>query len=63
MEPGNVFTIEPILTLFPTDSLHQWADNFTVIASNNPNAQFEHTILITEGGCEVLTQRPGETIF
>jgi methionine aminopeptidase len=34
----------------------------TVIAENNPNAQFEHMVMIVEGGCEVLTQRPGEQI-
>ena len=64
MKPGNIFTIEPILTLYPTENnLHIWSDNFTVISPNNPNAQFEHMILITETGCEVLTQRDDEKII
>lgn len=39
-----------------------WKDNFTAISPNNPNAQFEHMILIVEGGCEILTKRPSEVI-
>ena len=63
MKPGNVFTIEPIITLYPVgDRYELWRDNFTAISCNNPNAQFEHTILIREDGCEVLTRRPSETI-
>lgn len=62
MQPGNVFTIEPIITLFPITDIISWQDNFTVISPNNPSAQFEHTILITETGCEVLTLRPGEVV-
>jgi len=34
----------------------------TVISPYNPSAQWEHTILITETGHEVLTLREGETI-
>lgn len=62
MKAGQVFTIEPIITLYPISSLKVWKDNFTAISENNPNAQFEHTILILEDGCEVLTRRPSETI-
>jgi methionine aminopeptidase len=52
MKVGQVFTIEPILTLFPLEGNKKvWADNFTAISINNPNAQFEHTILIVEDGC------------
>jgi hypothetical protein len=41
MKPGNVFTIEPIITLYPVGDKYQlWRDNFTAISSNNPNAQF-----------------------
>lgn len=39
-----------------------WKDHFTIICPDNPNAQFEHTILIVENGCEVLTVRKNETI-
>jgi methionyl aminopeptidase len=51
MEVGQVFTIEPILTLHPLNNIKIWADNFTAISANNPNAQFEHTMLITKDGC------------
>lgn len=54
-----VFTIEPILTFFPTDvegSLALEEDNWTVVAPMNPSAQWEHMVLVTADGCEVLTQ-------
>lgn len=63
MEPGNVFTIEPVMSHYQSSSgLYLWSDGMTVISDNNPNAQFEHMILITDKGCEVLTQRDGENI-
>jgi hypothetical protein len=40
MKPGNVFTIEPILTLYPVGDYQLWKDKFTAISWNNPNAQF-----------------------
>jgi hypothetical protein len=40
MRAGQVFTIEPIISLFPTEKLNVWKDNFTAISPNNPNAQF-----------------------
>ena len=59
MKVGQVFTIEPIITLLPIGNNKKiWNDNFTAISENNPNAQFEHTILIVEDGCEILTKRP-----
>ena len=42
--------------------MNMWKDNFTIICPDNPNAQFENTILIVEDGCEVLTVRKNETI-
>ena len=48
MKVGNVFTIEPIITLNSLkNNLTQWKDNFTTISPDNPNANFEHTMLIT----------------
>lgn len=55
MVPGNVFTIEPILTLGakPIEILE---DGWTAVTlDNGRSAQFEHTVLITEEGCEILT--------
>ncbi len=57
MQPGNVFTIEPIFTLYPISNPMLWRDGFTFISPDNPNAQFEHMILIVEDGCEILTLR------
>lgn len=62
MQKGNVFTIEPII-LMRRSHYHQWDDGFTVTSHDNPSSQWEHMILITDDGCEVLTQRNGETIF
>ena len=36
MVPGNVFTIEPILKMFP-GKYFMWRDNFTVLSPNNPS--------------------------
>ena len=55
MEPGMVFTIEPMLTLGGID-WEQWDDNWTVVtADRSRTAQFEHTIVVTEAGAEILT--------
>ncbi|CAD8155048.1 unnamed protein product [Paramecium octaurelia] len=60
MVPGNVFTIEPVL-LMRHDQYSMWKDNFTVVSPDNPSAQWEHMVLITEKGYEVLTKREDET--
>ncbi|CAD8142872.1 unnamed protein product [Paramecium pentaurelia] len=60
MVPGNVFTIEPILLMKDEQDYKIWNDNFTVISTDNPSAQWEHMILITENGYEVLTKRDDE---
>lgn len=53
---GQTFTIEPMLTIGSTDSVI-WSDNWTAVtADGSLSAQFEHTILITENGAEILTQ-------
>lgn len=55
IEPGMVFTIEPMLTL-GTHEWRLWEDGWTVVTRDGSRtAQFEHTILITESGAEVLT--------
>lgn len=55
IEPGMVFTIEPMLTLGTHDWV-TWDDGWTVLtADNSRTAQFEHTILVTETGTEILT--------
>jgi len=55
IEPGMTFTIEPMLNL-GTPEWEMWDDNWTVVtADRRRSAQFEHTILITESGNEILT--------
>lgn len=55
LEAGMTFTIEPMLTLGTID-YEIWEDGWTVVtADRKRSAQFEHTILVTNSGSEVLT--------
>jgi methionyl aminopeptidase len=55
MEPGMTFTIEPMLTLGTID-YDIWPDGWTVVTKDRRRtAQFEHTILVTDTGHEILT--------
>jgi len=55
MEPGMTFTIEPMLNL-GTPDWDMWDDRWTVVTKDRRrSAQFEHTILVTERGAEILT--------
>ncbi len=55
IEPGMVFTIEPMLTL-GTIEWDMWADDWTVTTKDKKRtAQFEHTLLVTDDGAEILT--------
>ncbi|KAK2791188.1 Methionine aminopeptidase 1 [Emmonsiellopsis sp. PD_33] len=54
---GMCFTIEPMINL-GTYRDKTWPDNWTsVTADGKKSAQFEHTLLVTEDGVEVLTAR------
>lgn len=54
-EPGMTFTIEPMITLGAWQH-DMWDDEWTAVtADGSRSAQFEHTILVTEDGVEVLT--------
>ena len=58
IKSGMVFTIEPMINIgaHETELLE---DDWTVLtADRSLSAQFEHTILATRDGCEVLTARP-----
>ncbi|MHC8440940.1 MAG: type I methionyl aminopeptidase [Candidatus Eutrophobiaceae bacterium] len=60
--PGMTFTIEPMLNLGSRD-VKIMPDGWTVITKDRkPSAQWEHTVLVTEQGYEVLTLRTGEAI-
>lgn len=53
--PGMVFTIEPMLTLGEI-AWEQWDDDWTVVTKDRGrSAQWEHTIVVTETGAEILT--------
>ena len=53
--PGMTFTIEPMLNL-GTHEWVMWDDGWTVVtADGQPSAQFEHTLLVTNDGAEILT--------
>ena len=55
IEPGMTFTIEPMLNL-GSDAWDMWDDDWTVVTRDRKrSAQFEHTILITDSGNEILT--------
>ncbi|MFM7126094.1 MAG: type I methionyl aminopeptidase [Actinomycetota bacterium] len=59
MQPGMVFTIEPMITLGTWQHL-MWDDDWTAVtADGKRTAQFEHTILVTEAGVDVLTATDG----
>lgn len=56
MEPGNIFTIEPMINM-GTANLDHWRDDWTAVTLDGKrSAQFEETILITETGYEILTR-------
>ena len=55
MEPGMTFTIEPMLTL-GTIEYDMWPDGWTAVTRDRKRtAQFEHTVLVTADGHEILT--------
>jgi methionyl aminopeptidase len=55
MKVGMVFTIEPMLTL-GTHTWDMWPDGWTVLTKDKSiTAQFEHTIVVTETGADILT--------
>jgi methionyl aminopeptidase len=55
MEPGMTFTIEPMLTL-GTIAYDIWDDGWTVVTKDRRRtAQFEHTLVVTDSGAEILT--------
>ena len=55
MQVGMVFTIEPMLTL-GTHQWDMWPDDWTVLTKDKSiTAQFEHTLVVTETGADILT--------
>ncbi|MBO0850046.1 MAG: type I methionyl aminopeptidase [Pseudonocardia sp.] len=55
LEPGMTFTIEPMINLGTVD-YDVWDDGWTVVTKDRKRtAQFEHTVLVTADGAEILT--------
>ncbi|MGU3294298.1 type I methionyl aminopeptidase [Williamsia sp. M5A3_1d] len=55
MEPGMVFTIEPMINLGGL-AWDMWDDDWTVVTRDKKwTAQFEHTLVVTDSGAEILT--------
>ncbi|TQS41575.1 type I methionyl aminopeptidase [Cryptosporangium phraense] len=53
--PGMTFTIEPMITL-GTYKWDMWPDRWTVLTKDRRwTAQFEHTLVVTDDGAEILT--------
>ena len=55
IKTGMTFTIEPMLNL-GTHEWEMWDDSWTVVTKDRRySAQFEHTLVVTDDGAEVLT--------
>lgn len=60
LEPGMTFTIEPMINAGKRAIKHL-NDGWTVVTKDRSlSAQWEHTLLVTESGVEILTLRTGE---
>ena len=59
LKPGMLFTIEPMINLGKS-TVKVLADGWTAVTRDRElSAQFEHTVGVTETGCEVFTYSPG----
>ena len=57
MKEGQIFTIEPMINAGVWQDA-TWPDGWAAVTKDGRrSAQFEHTLLVTGTGCEVLTQR------
>ena len=62
LKSGMIFTIEPMVNLGGA-GVRLLSDGWTVVTKDHSlSAQWEHTILVTDNGYEVLTLSPGESI-
>ena len=63
MKKGHVFTIEPMINL-GTYADRTWHDNWTAVTTDGKrSAQFEHTIVVTDDGFDILTARDNEPVM
>ena len=62
LEPGLIFTIEPMINAGKRQ-VKLMPDNWTVVTKDHSlSAQWEHTVLVTDDGFEVLTRRQEDTL-
>jgi methionyl aminopeptidase len=62
IESGMTFTIEPMINEGSWELGRVWSDGWTApTRDGSRSAQFEHSLLVTPTGVEVLTLLPGET--
>ena len=60
LRPGMCFTIEPMINA-GKPGVRVLNDGWTAITTDGqPSAQWEHTVLVNDKGCEILSLRPGE---
>jgi methionyl aminopeptidase len=63
MQEGMCFTIEPMINLGKSPTILDKEDNWTVYTKDGKkSAQWEHTLVVTKTGCEVLTLRKEESL-
>ena len=59
LKPGMIFTIEPMINL-GRPSVKVLGDGWTAVTRDRSlSAQFEHSVGVTEDGCEIFTLSPG----
>lgn len=59
IKPGMIFTIEPMINAGKRD-IKEMGDGWTIVTKDHSlSAQWEHTVLVTETGYEVLTLSAG----
>lgn len=62
LQPGMIFTIEPMVNAGKA-AIKLMKDGWTVKTKDHSlSAQYEHTVLVTRDGCEILTWRPEELV-
>jgi len=63
IQPGMTFTVEPMINV-GTHRCLMWDDDWTAATTDGKrSAQFEHTLLVTDTGTELLTGTDGEPFF
>jgi methionyl aminopeptidase len=59
LEAGMTFTVEPMINAGKA-AIRELADGWTIVTKDHSlSAQWEHTVLVTPEGCEVLTTSAG----